>query len=44
MAIYHPVTGARLQPHIYTGVWPPSMAELAAAGITKDTHYLAQRI
>jgi hypothetical protein len=44
MFIYHPVSGARLTAHIYTGTWPPSVSALAALGVTSATHYIAQRI
>ena len=37
--VYHK-DGQRLQPHQVTGNWPPSVASLAANGITPTTHYL----
>jgi len=35
-------SGTRKQPWVYTGSWPPSAAQIAAAGVTKDTHYLVR--
>lgn len=34
--------GARKQPYVYSGSWPPSTATLDAAGITPDTHYVVR--
>jgi hypothetical protein len=36
-------TGTRKQPWVYTGTWPPTAAQMAAAGVSKDTHYLIRR-
>lgn len=35
-------SGARKQPYLYTGTWPPSTATLAAAGVAPDTHYIVR--
>ena len=35
-------TGARLQPYVYTGAWPPSASTLAAAGVSPSTHYIVR--
>jgi hypothetical protein len=33
-------TGLRKQPWVYAGTWPPTAAQILAAGVSKDTHYL----
>jgi hypothetical protein len=35
-------TGTRKQPWVYSGTWPPTAAQIAAAGVTKDSHYLVR--
>lgn len=35
--------GVRLQPWEHTGAWPPTEAQLVAAGISPDTHYILRR-
>jgi hypothetical protein len=35
-------TGTRKQPWVYSGTWPPTAAQITAAGVTKDTHYLVR--
>jgi hypothetical protein len=35
-------TGTRKQPWVYSGSWPPTAAQMAAAGVNKDTHYLVR--
>lgn len=35
-------TGTRKQPWVYSGSWPPSAAQITAAGVTKETHYLVR--
>lgn len=35
-------SGTRKQPWNYTGTWPPTAAQIAAAGVTPDTHYLVR--
>lgn len=32
--------GTPLQAHIHTGSWPPTQAQLDAAGVTPETHYI----
>jgi hypothetical protein len=34
--------GTRKQPWVYSGTWPPTAAQIAAAGVNKDTHYLVR--
>jgi hypothetical protein len=36
-------TGTRKQPWIYADAWPPTAAQMTAAGVSKDTHYLVRR-
>jgi hypothetical protein len=36
-------SGTRKRPWIYAGTWPPTAAQIAAAGVNKDTHYLVRR-
>ena len=35
-------SGTRKQPWVYSGTWPPTAAQIAAAGVTKDSHYLVR--
>lgn len=34
--------GVRLQPWVYSGAWPPTTAQMLAAGVSKSTHYLVR--
>jgi hypothetical protein len=33
-------SGTRKQPWVYSGTWPPTAAQIAAAGVSPTTHYL----